>query len=86
MLRRVTLAALLALAPVVALAPAAHAATPPKPTCKNPSDECVWVYYNNAEHTTETGTFLISCSGQDYRTGTQSEFYTYSQESCATLR
>jgi hypothetical protein len=85
MIRRVMLAALLAVAPTVALAPAAHAATPDKVYCPT-SDECIWVYYSNAQHTTETGTLLVSCSGQEYRTGTATSYYTYDQEACDELR
>jgi hypothetical protein len=81
MLRRVMLAALLSLAPAVALAPAAHAATPMKVYCPT-SYECIWVYYNNAQHSTETGTMVINCSGQEYRSGTATGYYTYDQAAC----
>jgi hypothetical protein len=46
------------------------------------SYECIWVYYNNAQHTTETGTLLVACSGEEYRSGTVSGYYTYDQDSC----
>jgi hypothetical protein len=85
MLRRVTLAALLSLAPALALAPAAHAATPKKVSCET-SYECIWVYYSNAQHTTETGTLVVNCSGQEYRSGTTTGYYTYDQESCINER
>lgn len=85
MLRRVVLAALLSLAPALALAPAAHAATPKKPSCET-SYECIWVYYNNAQHTTETGTLVVNCSGQEYRSGITTEYYTYGQYACTSER
>ena len=85
MLRRVTLAALISLTPALALAPAAHAATPMKVYCET-SYECIWVYYNNAQHTTETGTLVVNCSGQEYRSGTATAYYTYDQEACINIR
>jgi hypothetical protein len=81
MLRRVVLAALISLAPALALAPAAHAATPFKVYCPA-NNECIWVYYNNAQHTTETGTLVVNCNGEEYRSGTASAYSTYNQESC----
>jgi Family of unknown function (DUF6289) len=47
---------------------------------------CIWVYYSNAQHTTETGTLVVSCSGQEYRSGTTTGYYTYDQESCINER
>ena len=85
MLRRVILAALLSLAPALALAPAAHAATPMKVPCAT-NYECIWVYYNNAQHTTETGTLVVNCSGVEYRSGTATGYYTYNQEACLNVR
>ncbi|HEX4064250.1 MAG TPA: hypothetical protein VHY58_24835 [Streptosporangiaceae bacterium] len=85
MLRRVTLAALISLAPALALAPAAHAATPMKVSCQT-SYECIWVYYNNAQHTTETGTLVINCSGQQYKSGTTTSYSTYDQYACVNAR
>lgn len=85
MLRRVMFVALLALVPAAALAPAAHAATPLKVACPT-ADECIWVYYSSAQHTTETGTVVVACSGQEYRSGTITAYYTYDQDACATER
>ncbi|HEY1919253.1 MAG TPA: hypothetical protein VGH27_27095 [Streptosporangiaceae bacterium] len=85
MLRRVVLAALLSLAPALALAPAAHAAIPMKVPCAT-GNECIWVYYNNAQHTTETGTVVINCSGVEYKSGTVTAYDTYDQYACSNVR
>jgi len=85
MLRRVMLAALLSLAPALALAPAANAAAPAKVFCPA-SHECVWIYYNNAQHTTETGSLVVNCAGQEIRSGTATAYDTYGQETCINLR
>jgi hypothetical protein len=83
MLRRALLAA--ALAPAFALAPAAHAAIPWKPSCPT-NTECIWVYYNNAQHTTEVGTFVINCSGEEFRSGEATAYDTYNQSACVNNR
>lgn len=85
MLRRVILAALLSLATALTLSPAAHAATPRKVACPT-SYECIWVYYNNAQHATETGTMVINCSGVEYKSGTTTSYYSYDQDACTDGR
>jgi hypothetical protein len=42
--------------------------------------------YNNAQHTTETGTLVINCSGQEYRSGTATSYYAYDQDACINVR
>jgi hypothetical protein len=42
--------------------------------------------YNNAQHSTEVGTFVINCSGEEFRSGETTAYDTYNQSTCVNHR
>jgi len=85
MIGRLLITGTLALSAVCGLAPTAQAATTradvPQSVLCGVTYECIWTYYNNAQHTTRVGQNVLGCV-VDVKWGQTTQYVTYEQLKC----
>ena len=74
--------AIAAVAPAIMLSPAASATQVP-PACAF-HYTCTYIYYNNAQHSTQVGERYIPCEGTTSVWGTPSQWFTFTDQACSS--
>jgi Family of unknown function (DUF6289) len=80
-MRRILLVFALVILPTGLMTAAAQPAGAQTAGCGS-TVECLWYYYNNAQHSTLVGDRVITCNGQNFHSGISTPYYDFSDPNC----